>query len=188
MTGPDAWFAAAGAAAWRTCAYEDVRPHMDAPALARGGGAVPCPRRDLCGRLSYFPGEAPGNLSSTPGARITTPPWPGGWTGVRRPAPFPIRAAVLHLLWTTPLFRNSSAQPWLDWAFGAGTPLRFCPLGHLALFGRHPHRSASGECSRSRSGVHGLRQMHCGLSRRRIGLQRPGPDRCLSALTQKKVR
>ena len=63
MTGPDAWFAAAGAAAWGTCAYEDVRPHMDAPALARAEALCPAPAGIYVAAFPYFPGEAPGNLS-----------------------------------------------------------------------------------------------------------------------------
>ena len=57
MTGPDAWFAAAGAAAWGTCAYEDVRPHMDAPALARAEALCPAPAGIYVAAFPYFPGE-----------------------------------------------------------------------------------------------------------------------------------
>ena len=176
MTGPDAWFAAAGAAAWGTCAYEDVRPHMDAPALARAEALCPAPAGIYVAAFPYFPGEAPGNLSlyargedyhAAVARRLDRV------CAALRPS-HPGRCFA-------PLVDNSPLPEQLCAAL-AGLGLRgrntltiLPPWGTWLFFGRHPHRSASGECSRSRSGVHGLRQMHCGLSRRRIGPQRPGP-------------
>ena len=122
MTGPDAWFAAAGAAAWGTCAYEDVRPHMDAPALARAEALCPAPAGIYVAAFPYFPGEAPGNLSLYARGEdyhVAVARRLDRVCAALRPA-HPGRCFA-PLVDNSPL-PSSSAQPWLDWAFGAGTP------------------------------------------------------------------
>lgn len=53
----------AGAAAWGTCAYADLLPHMDGEARERAAALCPSPAGVYAAAFPYFAGDAPGNLS-----------------------------------------------------------------------------------------------------------------------------
>ena len=52
-----------GAAAWGTCAYADLRPHMNEHAQAKAEGLCPAPAGVYVAIFPYYAGDAPGNLS-----------------------------------------------------------------------------------------------------------------------------
>ena len=53
----------AGAAAWGTCTYTGLLPHMDAHARAKAEGLCPDPAGVYVAAFPYYAGEIPGNLS-----------------------------------------------------------------------------------------------------------------------------
>ena len=59
----DTLWSQAGAAAWGTCAYAGLLPHMDAHARARAEGLCPAPTGVYVAAFPYYAGETPGNLS-----------------------------------------------------------------------------------------------------------------------------
>lgn len=59
----DELWTGAGAAAWGTCAYADLSAHMDGGARARAEGLCPRPAGVYVGAFPYYAGDGPGNLS-----------------------------------------------------------------------------------------------------------------------------
>ena len=53
----------AGAAAWGTCAYSDLRSHMDTQAQTRAEALCPQPAGVYVAAFPYYAGDQPGNLS-----------------------------------------------------------------------------------------------------------------------------